>query len=135
MNMTSDTEEENSSDIVPLSGSFRSTKHNPVMENVGETAGSSVRKNPEKTRKGLVNQIKRFAGKPARLNRSKSTTGQALRGLKFISKADGADGWSAVEDRFEKITKTTEGLLIRPKFGECIGKNLQGVVLFRNIDI
>ncbi|KAL0763165.1 hypothetical protein Bca101_079316 [Brassica carinata] len=119
--MTSDTEEKNSSDIVPPSGSFRSTDHNPVMENVGGTDGSSVWENREKKRNGLVNQIKRFAGKPARLNRSKSTTGQALRGLKFISKADGADGWTAVEERFEKITATTEGLLIRSKFGECIG--------------
>ncbi|CAG7884351.1 unnamed protein product [Brassica rapa] len=112
MTMTSDTEEENSSDI---------TAHNPVMENVGGAVGSSVRENPETRQNGLMNEIKRFAGKPARLDRSKSTTGQALRGLKFISKADGADGWTAVEERFETITKTTEGLLIRSKFGECIG--------------
>ena len=98
--MTSDTEEENSSDI---------TAHNPVMENVGGAVGSSVRENPETKQNGLVNQINHFAGKPARLDRSKSTTGQAL---------------TAVEKRFEKITKTTEGLLIRSKFGECIGKNL-----------
>uniref|UniRef100_A0A0D3DFZ8 EF-hand domain-containing protein n=1 Tax=Brassica oleracea var. oleracea TaxID=109376 RepID=A0A0D3DFZ8_BRAOL len=95
--MTSDTEEENSSDI---------TAHNPVMENVGGAVGSSVRENPETKQNGLVNQINHFAGKPARLDRSKSTTGQAL---------------TAVEKRFEKITKTTEGLLIRSKFGECIG--------------
>ncbi|CAH8304297.1 unnamed protein product [Eruca vesicaria subsp. sativa] len=91
------------------------------MENVGDTDGSGARENREKKRNGLVNQIKRFAGKPARLDRSKSTTGQALKGLMFISKADGADGWIAVEKRFENITKTTEGLLIRSKFGECIG--------------
>ncbi|KAF3591947.1 hypothetical protein DY000_02027284 [Brassica cretica] len=91
------------------------------MENVGGAVGSSVRENPETKQNGLVNQINHFAGKPARLDRSKSTTGQALSGLKFISKADGADGWTAVEKRFEKITKTTEGLLIRSKFGECIG--------------
>ncbi|KAF3487886.1 hypothetical protein F2Q69_00057333 [Brassica cretica] len=97
MTMTSDTEEENSSDI---------TAHNPVMENVGGAVGSSVRENPGTKQNGLVNQINHFAGKPARLDRSKSTTGQAL---------------TAVEKRFEKITKTTEGLLIRSKFGECIG--------------
>ncbi|KAF2553416.1 hypothetical protein F2Q68_00037411 [Brassica cretica] len=50
--MTSDTEEKNSSDIVPPSGSFRSTDHNPVMENVGGTDGSSVRENREKKRNG-----------------------------------------------------------------------------------
>ncbi|CDY11054.1 BnaA03g47130D [Brassica napus] len=110
--MTSDTEEENSSDITP---------HNPVMENVGGAVGPSVRENPGTKQNNLLNQIKHFAGKPSRLDRSKSTTGQALRGLKFISKADGADGWTAVEERFETITKTTEGLLIRSKFGECIG--------------
>ncbi|KAL0738939.1 hypothetical protein Bca4012_015149 [Brassica carinata] len=105
-------EEENSSDI---------TAHNLVMETVGHAVASSVREKPEKKQNGLGNQIERFAGKPARLDRSKSTTGQALRGLEFISKADGADGWISVEKRFEKITKTTEGLLIRSKFGECIG--------------
>ncbi|KAG2263229.1 hypothetical protein Bca52824_070308 [Brassica carinata] len=91
------------------------------METVGHAVASSVREKPEKKQNGLGNQIERFAGKPARLDRSKSTTGQALRGLEFISKADGADGWISVEKRFEKITKTTEGLLIRSKFGECIG--------------
>lgn len=54
----------------------------------------------------------------ARLDRQDST---ALTGLRFISKADGAAGWTAVENRFVEITATSGGLLPRSKFGECIG--------------
>ncbi|CAH8382330.1 unnamed protein product [Eruca vesicaria subsp. sativa] len=59
----------------------------------------------------------------AKLDRTKSAAAQALKGLKFISKNDGGAGWSAVEKRFNQITATTGGLLIRSKFGECIGMN------------
>lgn len=58
---------------------------------------------------------------PAKLDRTKSAATQALKGLKFISKTDGGAGWSAVEKRFNQITATTGGLLLRTKFGECIG--------------
>ncbi|XP_048634926.1 respiratory burst oxidase homolog protein C-like [Brassica napus] len=54
----------------------------------------------------------------ARLDRQDST---ALTALRFISKADGAAGWTAVENRFVEITATSGGLLPRSKFGECIG--------------
>ncbi|KAF8082133.1 hypothetical protein N665_0846s0015 [Sinapis alba] len=56
--------------------------------------------------------------KSARLDRRKS---MALKGLRFINKADGATGWSAVERRFVEITATSDGLLPRSRFGECIG--------------
>ncbi|KAJ4907462.1 Respiratory burst oxidase-like protein C [Raphanus sativus] len=59
----------------------------------------------------------------AKLDRTKSAAAQALKGLKFISKNDGGAGWSAVEKRFNQITATTGGLLLRTKFGECIGMN------------
>jgi respiratory burst oxidase len=59
--------------------------------------------------------------RPAKLDRTKSAASQALKGLKFISKTDGGAGWSAVEKRFNQITATTGGLLLRTKFGECIG--------------
>lgn len=61
--------------------------------------------------------------RPAKLDRTKSAATQALKGLKFISKTDGGAGWSAVEKRFNQITATTGGLLLRTKFGECIGKD------------
>ncbi|ESQ54796.1 hypothetical protein EUTSA_v10024427mg [Eutrema salsugineum] len=100
--------------------------------------GSNVKENPEQKRSGLVkrlasvsNQLKRMTSvsKPARLDRSKSTAGQALNGLKFISKADRGAGWTAVEKRFAKITKTNEGLLLRCNFGECIGMNSKDFAL------
>ncbi|KAF8650863.1 hypothetical protein HU200_063771 [Digitaria exilis] len=53
------------------------------------------------------------------LDRSKSAASHALKGLKFISKAEGAKGWEAVEERFDKLAQN--GLLHRSKFGQCIG--------------
>lgn len=96
---------------------------NPAMENVEDAAddGSSVKENPLQKRIGLVkrlasvsNQLKRLTSvsiesKPLRSDQSKSTAAHALKGLKFISKADGGAGWTAVEKRFVKITDTTDG--------------------------
>lgn len=56
-----------------------------------------------------------------RLRRSKSRAELALKGLKFITKTDGVTGWLGVEKQFYEITKTSNGLLHRSKFGECIG--------------
>jgi hypothetical protein len=50
---------------------------------------------------------------------SKSAAAHALKGLKFISKAQGTAGWEAVETRFHVLAES--GLLHRSKFGECIG--------------
>ncbi|KAG7533112.1 Ribonuclease H-like superfamily [Arabidopsis thaliana x Arabidopsis arenosa] len=105
------------------------------MENV-----ENVKENPDLTaekRSGLVkrrtsisNKLKRLTSdKPVGLDRSKSTVGQALEGLKFISKTDGRDGWTAVEKRFDKITASTKGWLLRSKFGECIGMNSKDFAL------
>ncbi|KAJ6358582.1 hypothetical protein OIU76_000321 [Salix suchowensis] len=58
---------------------------------------------------------------PGRLDRSKSAAAHALKGLKFISKTDGGAGWDAVEKRFDEITASTDGLLPRARFCECIG--------------
>ncbi|TVU24360.1 hypothetical protein EJB05_26792, partial [Eragrostis curvula] len=56
---------------------------------------------------------------PRAVDRSKSAAAHALKGLKFISRADGASGWPAVERRFDKLAEN--GLLHRSKFGKCIG--------------
>ncbi|KAL5755524.1 hypothetical protein ACOSQ2_020270 [Xanthoceras sorbifolium] len=49
----------------------------------------------------------------------------ALKGLKFIittdTRGDQKNDWTAVEKRFEKLTSSTNGLLLCSKFGECIG--------------
>ncbi|KAF2311612.1 hypothetical protein GH714_025261 [Hevea brasiliensis] len=58
---------------------------------------------------------------PGRLDRNKSAAAHALKGLKFISKTDGGAGWAAVEKRFHEITSSTDGLLPRSRFCECIG--------------
>ncbi|KAG2562459.1 hypothetical protein PVAP13_8KG283503 [Panicum virgatum] len=58
------------------------------------------------------------------LDRSKSAAAHALKGLKFISRADGAKGWDAVEERFDKLDrdgKLQNGLLPRSMFGQVIG--------------
>ncbi|XP_057767733.1 respiratory burst oxidase homolog protein C-like [Salvia miltiorrhiza] len=56
-----------------------------------------------------------------RLDRTKSAAVQALTGLKFISKTGGTATWAEVEKRFDKLTFTTNRLLPRALFGECIG--------------
>ncbi|CAH1419051.1 unnamed protein product [Lactuca virosa] len=58
-----------------------------------------------------------------RLDRSKPVATYALKGLKFISKTDGATPWAVLEKRFDDLTATTNGLLPRSLFGECIGMN------------
>ncbi|XP_019087349.1 PREDICTED: putative respiratory burst oxidase homolog protein G, partial [Camelina sativa] len=140
----SDTEAEKSSDVVPLNGSSPLTNENLAMKNLRNTAAdeeSSVKEDTELTmqkrngRVKLTNKLKRLKSsvfgesKPTGLDRSKSTAGRALKGLKFISKTDGDAGWSAVEKRFLKITATTGGLLLRSKFGECIGMNSKDFAL------
>ncbi|XP_023635686.1 putative respiratory burst oxidase homolog protein G isoform X2 [Capsella rubella] len=108
------------------------------MENVPSAAdeGSSVEEDTAQKRSGLVkrlasvsNQLKRLTSKPRGLDRSKSTAGQALKGLKFICKTDCGAGWTALEKRFDKITATTGGLLHKSKFGECIGMNSKDFAL------
>ncbi|KAG6424420.1 hypothetical protein SASPL_114838 [Salvia splendens] len=54
-----------------------------------------------------------------RLDRTKSAAAQALKGLKFISKAEGGAAWSEVEKRFDELA--SYGMLPRSLFGECIG--------------
>ncbi|KAG1370258.1 Respiratory burst oxidase-like protein C [Cocos nucifera] len=54
-----------------------------------------------------------------RIDRSKSAAAHALKGLKFISKTDGATGWLAVVKRFDELA--VDGALPRSLFGQCIG--------------
>lgn len=66
---------------------------------------------------------KREKGPPATrpYDRNKSAAAHALKGLKFISKADGGNGWLPIENRFHQLTASTGGSLPRSLFGECIG--------------
>jgi respiratory burst oxidase len=64
--------------------------------------------------------VNRHAGPgPRTIHQSKSAAAHTLKGIKFISRTDGAAGWPAVERRFNKLAEN--GLLHRSKFGECIG--------------
>ncbi|KAG0530078.1 hypothetical protein BDA96_05G153600 [Sorghum bicolor] len=89
-------------------------------------SGHSVIRNASSRIKQVSQELRRIAsinrrggGGGARLDRSKSAAAHALKGLKFISKAEGAAGWEAVEKRFDKLAEN--GLLHRSKFGQCIG--------------
>lgn len=87
--------------------------------------GSTVVRSASSRIRQVSQELKRltsFSKKPpARFDRTKSAAAQALKGLKFISKTDGGAGWAAVEKRFEETTASTDGVLPRAKFGECIG--------------
>lgn len=96
----------------------------------GSEKRSSVVKNASSRIRQVSSDLKRLTtfSKPkrqplSRLDRSKPVATYALKGLKFISKTDGATPWADLEKRFDRLTAATNGLLPRSLFGECIGNN------------
>ncbi|KAH7578483.1 hypothetical protein JRO89_XS01G0387400 [Xanthoceras sorbifolium] len=89
--------------------------------------GSSMVRSASSRIRQVSQELKRFTSfskkPPARFDRTKSAAAHALKGLKFISKTDGGVGWAAVEKRFDEICASTDGVLPRARFGECIGMN------------
>ncbi|RID76445.1 hypothetical protein BRARA_B03414 [Brassica rapa] len=56
-----------------------------------------------------------------RFDRTSSAAIHALKGLKFIATKTAA--WPAVEERFDKLSLESNGLLLSSKFWECLGMN------------
>ncbi|ESQ32516.1 hypothetical protein EUTSA_v10003619mg [Eutrema salsugineum] len=56
-----------------------------------------------------------------RFDRTSSAAIHALKGLKFIATKTAA--WPAVDERFEKLSLDSNGLLLSSKFWECLGMN------------
>ncbi|KAJ9180255.1 hypothetical protein P3X46_008524 [Hevea brasiliensis] len=56
-----------------------------------------------------------------KVDRSKSGAARALKGLKFMTKNVGTEGWPEVEARFNKLA--VDGSLPKTRFGQCIGMN------------
>lgn len=54
-----------------------------------------------------------------RVDRTKSGAARALKGLKFMTKNVGTEGWSQVEKRFHELA--VEGKLPKTRFSQCIG--------------
>lgn len=54
-----------------------------------------------------------------RADRNKSGAARALRGLKFMTKNVGTEGWSEIESRFDELS--VNGSLPKSLFGQCIG--------------
>ncbi|RZS13530.1 hypothetical protein BHM03_00045130 [Ensete ventricosum] len=81
------------------------------------TASSRIRQVSQELRR-LASVTKRpIAG--GKVDRSRSAAAHALKGLKFITKTDGAAGWLAVEKRFDELA--ADGALPRSLFAQCIG--------------
>ncbi|CAK9163207.1 unnamed protein product [Ilex paraguariensis] len=95
-------------------------KRSSFGSSVVRTASSKIRQVSQELKR-LASSSKRST--PVRFDRTKSAAAHALKGLKFISKTDGGAGWAAVEKRFDDLTATTNGLLPRSLFCECIGMN------------
>ncbi|CAI9283689.1 unnamed protein product [Lactuca saligna] len=95
-------------------------KRSTLGASVVRNASSRIRQVSEELRKLTSISKRPTAG---RYDRTKSAATHALKGLKFISKTDGAAAWAALEKRFDELTATTTGLLPRALFGECIGMN------------
>ena len=54
-----------------------------------------------------------------KVDRSKSGAARALKGLKFMTKNVGTEGWSKVEKRFDELA--VDGKLPKTRFSQCIG--------------
>lgn len=54
-----------------------------------------------------------------KVDRSKSGAARALKGLKFMTKNVGTEGWSEIEARFHELA--VNGMLPKSRFGQCIG--------------
>ncbi|XP_027365171.1 respiratory burst oxidase homolog protein B-like [Abrus precatorius] len=68
-------------------------------------------------------ELKRMTSSKAfdRVDRTKSGAARALRGLKFMTKNVGTEGWSQVENRFDELA--VDGKLSKTRFSQCIGMN------------
>ncbi|CAH8363102.1 unnamed protein product [Eruca vesicaria subsp. sativa] len=64
---------------------------------------------------------RRSAPAARRFDRTSSAAVHALKGLKFIATKTAA--WPAVEQRFDKLSLDSNGLLLSSKFWECLGMN------------
>lgn len=99
------------------------------LEKRTTSIGAAVVRNASSRIRQVSEELKKLTSfsrraPPGRYDRSKSAATHALIGLKFISKADGAAAWAALEKRFDDLTASTTGLLPRALFGECIGKSI-----------
>ncbi|KAG5044287.1 hypothetical protein JHK87_008202 [Glycine soja] len=56
-----------------------------------------------------------------RVDRAKSGAARALKGLKFMTKNVGTEGWSQVDKRFDDLA--VDGKLPKTRFSQCIGMN------------
>ncbi|KAL6278582.1 hypothetical protein ACE6H2_022183 [Prunus campanulata] len=56
-----------------------------------------------------------------RVDRTKSGAARALKGLKFMTKNVGSEGWSEIETRFDELA--VDGTLPKLRFAQCIGMN------------
>lgn len=54
-----------------------------------------------------------------RVDRAKSGAARALKGLKFMTKNVGTEGWSQVDKRFDDLA--VDGKLPKTRFSQCIG--------------
>uniref|UniRef100_A0A2P2KE11 Respiratory burst oxidase protein B n=1 Tax=Rhizophora mucronata TaxID=61149 RepID=A0A2P2KE11_RHIMU len=57
-----------------------------------------------------------------KFDRTKSGAARALKGLKFMTKNVGSEGWSEVEARFDDLA--VNGALPKTRFGQCIGNHV-----------
>lgn len=64
----------------------------------------------------------KWPGQGIKTDGSKSVVAHALKGLVFVSKSGGNNGWPAVEKRFDELA--IEGSLPKTLFGHCIGNNI-----------
>ncbi|XP_009404193.2 respiratory burst oxidase homolog protein B [Musa acuminata AAA Group] len=96
-----------------------------TLERRSASFGSSVIRTASSRIRQVSQELRRLASVTKRptaggkVDRSRSAAAHALKGLKFITKTDGAAGWLAVEKRFDELA--ADGGLPRSLFAQCIG--------------
>ncbi|CAL9199058.1 respiratory burst oxidase homolog protein C-like [Musa acuminata AAA Group] len=95
-----------------------------TLERRSASFGSSVIRTASSRIRQVSQELRLLASATKRpgvgkFDRSRSAAAHALKGLKFITKTDGATGWPAVEKRFDELA--VDGALHRSVFGQCIG--------------
>ncbi|KAL9248121.1 hypothetical protein vseg_021479 [Gypsophila vaccaria] len=115
----------------PLGQNILEINGHTKMEDENNNEGEHTHQQHEKLSTKITTKVKQatkefkriatLSGPPRRLDRTNSTAARALKGLEFVDKKVGS--WGEVEKQFNVLA--VDGLLLKSRFGKCIGMNEQ----------
>ncbi|KAI3773521.1 hypothetical protein L1987_48051 [Smallanthus sonchifolius] len=90
-----------------------------AVHSVKTVTGAEVADQEAKERSSRIQHVSKMLKYWTAVSKGQPTATHALKGFKFI----GPSAWNALDKRFDELTKESDGLLQRSRFGECIGMN------------